>query len=145
MDSPPPQVFLSQISSQVIKALSEPAASAFKGHEESSLCLESFETCCSSSCDQSFMIFGRYRVFVEKSESLQHGGTWKGLRSAVCLPVVIEMNSSVRLICSLENTVSSHCPIFALKNHGVLCHYVGARRFLSQLLLFPWGVLGALS
>lgn len=73
---------------------------------------------------------------MEKSESLQHGGTWKELRSAVCLPVAIEMHSSVHLICSLENTVSSHCPIFARKNHGVSRRYVGEEKIPKSTCCF---------
>lgn len=78
---------------------------------------------------------------MEKSESLQHGGTWKELRSAVCLPVIIEMNSSVHLICSLENTVSSHCPIFVLKNLGVLCRYVGKEKVPKPTVVVAMGCL----
>lgn len=78
---------------------------------------------------------------MEKSESLQHGGTWKELRSAVCLQVIIEMNSSVHLICSLENTVSSHCPIFVLKKLGVLCRYEGKEKVPKPTVVVSMGCL----
>lgn len=81
------------------------------------------------------------RVY-RKSQVSRRGGE---PRSALCLPVLIEVKSSVHLVCSLESKVSKlplHLSNLCSEEPWLSMQLGAGKTGLSQPLLFWWGVWG---